>query len=654
MSELEKLEDLYNMGFICEEEFIRRKEELGISTPTPSDGGSFNPVAQHDPFSFPQPEPEPYNPYAIPTQEEPAYDPFAIPQPTDASFSLSQSLSRSMNLSHSLGSSHSEPHSLANSSSNPLANSQKRTSASASGEALPGETAYQVHDENLRGYVFYQLTRWGSQQTPVVYGNLTLPEIAKTLETKSNIYVESIFDPTIKFSDPEKPVPHGQYYVKEKKNADFTQPTQPAHWMRNYLDLCFREFTVYFEKGEHYNSKKHKVFCVSQTYRILFCFPSGVEAHTVAKALGRRHYRLIESQKFTGWTDGVHMIGIEPVKHDDSRPLSYQELLHSVPGQNYDARHDDPDRPFHVSVMTLRNEFVNFYRTNDTRKIMKSLCATGTLLYGLQAHTANPNSNFKKGPINPNEVPQLPNGVYRLVISPKGLGFQNSSTPIYHQCLDYDKHMGECYFTRALKKSEMKKRPIPPIRSGSADEKLVPIGTKVHFVLRVRELQRMHLGEANDFEANSLMKTSLDRRLEEKLCVVSGQPLNDGALVSNYHDELLEQLYKNLQTKEPVPKLFPEKEIGEVDDKEVFAGQNYCNDAENPGGGQPWFCMDEWLSHEGRQWKKEDTWDEFEANGRKFDYTLMSPQSAIAQLSKKTGSQWMAKLFENPHQPISD
>lgn len=104
-------------------------------------------------------------------------------------------------------------------------------------------------------------------------------------------------------------------------------------------------------------------------------------------------------------------------------------------------------------------------------------------------------------------------------------------------------------------KSEMKKRPIPPIRSGSADEKLVPIGTKVHFVLRVRyttignrlayhasltvrELQRMHLGEANDFEANSLMKTSLDRRLEEKLCVVSGQPLNDGALVSNYHDEV--------------------------------------------------------------------------------------------------------------------
>jgi hypothetical protein len=48
MSELEKLEDLYGMGFICEEEFIRRKEELGIT----SDPSS-------DPFSVPQPVSDP-------------------------------------------------------------------------------------------------------------------------------------------------------------------------------------------------------------------------------------------------------------------------------------------------------------------------------------------------------------------------------------------------------------------------------------------------------------------------------------------------------------------------------------------------------------------------------------------------------------------
>jgi hypothetical protein len=52
----------------------------------------------------------------------------------------------------------------------------------------------------------------------------------------------------------------------------------------------------------------------------------------------------------------------------------------------------------------------------------------------------------------------------------------------------------------------------------------------------------MHLGVANDFEEDSVRKSSLERRMEERLCVVSGQPLNDGAMVSNYHDEVFIRL----------------------------------------------------------------------------------------------------------------
>lgn len=57
MSELEKLEDLYNMGFICEEEFIRRKEELGISH-APSSPTTNN-TSSYSPYSIPEPVVDP-------------------------------------------------------------------------------------------------------------------------------------------------------------------------------------------------------------------------------------------------------------------------------------------------------------------------------------------------------------------------------------------------------------------------------------------------------------------------------------------------------------------------------------------------------------------------------------------------------------------
>jgi hypothetical protein len=116
-----------------------------------------------------------------------------------------------------------------------------------------------------------------------------------------DITLESIFDPTVKITDRANAVPHGQYYVKEPamtrkcvhtvflsllyyflcssfflsfflvllcyllmSSDGFTQPSQPAHWMRSFLDLCFSQYAVYMDRGVGYKSTKHKVFVCSR------------------------------------------------------------------------------------------------------------------------------------------------------------------------------------------------------------------------------------------------------------------------------------------------------------------------------------------------------------------------------------------------------
>lgn len=58
MSEFEKLQDLYNMGFICEEEFIQRKEALGIFS-NDSDSSTPNLTTPEQTFDIRVPEEDP-------------------------------------------------------------------------------------------------------------------------------------------------------------------------------------------------------------------------------------------------------------------------------------------------------------------------------------------------------------------------------------------------------------------------------------------------------------------------------------------------------------------------------------------------------------------------------------------------------------------
>lgn len=53
-----------------------------------------------------------------------------------------------------------------------------------------------------------------------------------------------------------------------------------------------------------------------------------------------------------------------------------------------------------------------------------------------------------------------------------------------------------------------------------------------------RELQRIYLGEGNNFERNENSNDSIQTRLEEKRCVISGEQLKDQTKVSNYDDEV--------------------------------------------------------------------------------------------------------------------
>jgi hypothetical protein len=105
-----------------------------------------------------------------------------------------------------------------------------------------------------------------------------------------------------------------------------------------------------------------------------------------------------------------------------------------------------------------------------------------------------------------------------------------------------------------------------------------------------------------------------------------------------------------MKTKEEAAKLFPEKDIGEVDDKEVFQGVDETNQNEQPNYHEPSFLLKEWLLHGDKQWRKEDTWAVFEEKGAKYDYTLLRPESVTQdpRILKSADRAWIVKRFENP------
>jgi len=86
------------------------------------------------------------------------------------------------------------------------------------------------------------------------------------------------------------------------------------------------------------------------------------------------------------------------------------------------------------------------------------------------------------------------------------------------------------------------KKPLSAVTEKELMKK--PIQLNIHFFLRIRELQKIHGVEDLIEKDNSLIRReSILNRINNKLCVVSGKPLESDSTISNYGDEGLEKLY---------------------------------------------------------------------------------------------------------------